>query len=218
MSGSKINNDKLNESIDTMLQGAKDKKRKFVETVDLQVNLKNYDVQKDKRFSGTHRLPNVARPNMVVGIIVDAADQDRANALGLPSLTVEDLKKLNKNKKLIKKLCHQYRAFVSSQSLITQIPRIVGPQLNRAGRFPAGFGPKDDILAKVDDVKATVKFQLKKVLCLGAAVGSAEQSKDQLAVNISTAINFLVSLLKKRWQNVKSVYIKTTMGKPNRIY
>ena len=34
-------------------QNAKDKPRKFQETVDLQIGLKNYDPQKDKRFSGT---------------------------------------------------------------------------------------------------------------------------------------------------------------------
>lgn len=30
-----------------------EKKRNFVETVELQVGLKNYDPQRDKRFSGT---------------------------------------------------------------------------------------------------------------------------------------------------------------------
>jgi large subunit ribosomal protein L10Ae len=30
-----------------------EKKRKFVETIELQVGLKNYDPQRDKRFSGT---------------------------------------------------------------------------------------------------------------------------------------------------------------------
>ena len=34
-------------------QASKDKPRKFQETVDLQIGLKNYDPQKDKRFSGT---------------------------------------------------------------------------------------------------------------------------------------------------------------------
>ena len=36
-----------------LLQNSKDKPRKFQETVDLQIGLKNYDPQKDKRFSGT---------------------------------------------------------------------------------------------------------------------------------------------------------------------
>jgi large subunit ribosomal protein L10Ae len=32
------------------------------------------------------------------------------------------------------------------------------------------------------------------------------------------AINFLVSLLKKNWQNVKSLHIKSTMGAPIRVF
>lgn len=33
----------------------------FVETVELQVGLKNYDPSKDKRFSGVIKLPNVTK-------------------------------------------------------------------------------------------------------------------------------------------------------------
>ena len=42
------------------------KPRKFTETVELQVGLKNYDPQKDKRFSGTVKLPYTPRPQMKV--------------------------------------------------------------------------------------------------------------------------------------------------------
>lgn len=35
------------------------KKRKFTETIDLQIGLKNYDPQKDKRFSGTIKYENL---------------------------------------------------------------------------------------------------------------------------------------------------------------
>jgi ribosomal protein L1 len=39
------------------------KKRNFVETVELQIGLKNYDPQRDKRFSGTVKLPTIPRPS-----------------------------------------------------------------------------------------------------------------------------------------------------------
>ena len=43
-----------------------EKRRNFVETVELQIGLKNYDPQRDKRFSGTIRLPSIPRPNMAI--------------------------------------------------------------------------------------------------------------------------------------------------------
>lgn len=50
---SKISKDTLYDCVRDVLQGSEEKKRKFVETVELQIALKNYDPQKDKRFSGT---------------------------------------------------------------------------------------------------------------------------------------------------------------------
>ena len=76
----------------------------------------------------------------------------------------------------------------------------------------------DDMEQKVNDVRATIKFQMKKVLCLSVAVGNVEMTEEQLMENIRLAMNFLVSLLKKHWQNVKSLHIKSTMGKPTRLY
>jgi len=50
---SKVSRDQLYESVTEVLKGSTEKKRKFLETIELQITLKNYDPQKDKRFSGT---------------------------------------------------------------------------------------------------------------------------------------------------------------------
>lgn len=47
-----------------------------------------------------------------------------------------------------------------------------------------------------------VKFQLKKVLCMGVAVGNVAMEEKQVFQNVQMSVNFLVSLLKKNWQNV----------------
>lgn len=78
-----------------------------------------------------------------------------------------------------------------------QIPRLLGPGLSKAGKFPTPVSAADDLTNKVTDIKSTIKFQLKKVLCLGVAVGHVEMTEDQLLGNTMLAINFLVSLLKK---------------------
>lgn len=46
------------------------------------------------------------------------------------------MKKMNKNKKLVKKLAKKYHTFLASESVIKQIPRLLGPGLNKAGKFP----------------------------------------------------------------------------------
>ncbi|KAI9092403.1 60S ribosomal protein L10A [Phlyctochytrium arcticum] len=197
---------------------AEEKPRKFVETVELQIGLKNYDPQRDKRFSGTIKLPNVPKPKMKLCILGDQHHIDQAKSIGLEFMSVDDLKKLNKNKKLIKKLAKKYDAFLASEALIKQIPRLLGPGLSKAGKFPTPVTHNDNLEEKVVDIKSTIKFQLKKVLCLGVAVGHVKMTEDQLVNNTMLAINFLVSLLKKNWQNVKSLFMKSSMGKPVRLY
>ena len=152
-------------------------------------------------------------------------------------MSAEDLRKLNKNKKLIKKLARKYDAFIASEALIKQIPRLLGPGLSKgkpnhtcyttsehrltsttAGKFPTPVSHAEDLSNKITEVKSTVKFQLKKVLCMGVAVGNVEMTEDELIGNIMLSINYLVSLLKKGWQNVGSLTIKASMSPPKRVY
>merc|ERR1711933_35339 len=188
---SKVSRDTLYASVEEVLKGSKDKPRNFTETIELQVMLKNYDPQKDKRFSGTVKLPHVARPKYTVCVLGNQAHIDEANANNIPYMSVDDLKKLNKDKKLVKKLAKKYDAFLASDALIRQIPRLLGPGLNKAGKFPSILAQGDDMVAKVTDVKSTIKFQLKKVLCLGVAIGHVQMTEDQLTSNIMLAVNFL---------------------------
>ena len=215
---SKITKDTLYECVNGVLERSRKKKRKFVETVELQVALKNYDPQKDKRFSGTVKLKHIPKPRFRICILGDQQHCDEATANEIKSMDAEALKKLNKNKKLVKKLAKSYDAFLASDSLIKQIPRLLGPGLNKAGKFPTLLTHNENMMAKVDEVKATIKFQMKKVLCLAVAVGHVNMTSDELAQNINLAINFLVSLLKKNWQNIRSLHVKSTMGPPMRLY
>merc|ERR1711915_843211 len=110
---SKIQKDALRESIDNVLKFANEtKKRKFTESIELQINLKNYDPQKDKRFAGTVKLRHIPKPKMQVCILGDQVHCDQAKANSLPNMSLDDLKKLNKDKKLVKKLAKEVRCFL----------------------------------------------------------------------------------------------------------
>lgn len=100
---------------------------------------------------------------MQVCILGDQQHCDEAKAADVPHMDAEALKKLNKNKKLVKKLAKKYDAFLASESLIKQIPRLLGPGLNKAGKFPGLLAHSESMAMKIDEVKATIKFQMKKV-------------------------------------------------------
>ncbi|KAI3935024.1 hypothetical protein MKW98_009943 [Papaver atlanticum] len=117
---------------------------------------------------------------------------EEAQSIGLDHMDVEGLKRLNKNKKLVKKLAKKYHAFLASEV--------------------------ESLESKVNETKAMVKFQLKKVLCMGVAVGNLGMEEKQIFQNVQLSVSFLVSLLKKNWQNVRCLYLKSTMGKVNRVF
>ena len=71
---------------------------------------------------------------------------------------------------------------------------------------------------KIDELKATIKFQMKKVMCLNVAVGNVLMERAEIFTNTQLAANFLASLLKKQWQNIGQIYVKSTMGPPVQIY
>jgi len=206
------------EEIDGAEGKVKGKKRNFTETIELQVTLKNYDPQRDKRFSGTFRLPNLPRPNLKCCMLGNAVHCEQADKIDVDSMSVDDLKKLNRNKKLVKKLAKRYDFFMASDNMIKQIPRLLGPGLTKAGKFPALLASGEDMQEKIDELKSTIKFQMKKVMCLNVAVGNVSMTKKEVIVNVQLAANFLASLLKKQWQNIGVMYIKSTMGPPQQIY
>ena len=214
----KLSHEKVNNVIEEILAKSVSNKRNFTESFELQVGLKNYDPKKDKRFSGTIALPFIPKHKKKVAILGDSSHIAQAANLGVDSYSYDDLKKFNKQKKIIKKFAKKYDFFLASESLIKLIPRILGPGLNKAGKFPTLLLASDNILDKIDKIKATIKLELKKSLCLGVLVGNCEMKISEILQNTLVSINFLVSLLKKNWQNVGSLHLKTTMGKPIRIF
>ena len=152
---------------------------------------------------------------MKICFIADEKHADEAKAAGLEHVDVvnmEFLKKFNKDKKLIKNWAKKYSVLLATDALVKKIPAVLGPVLNRIGMFPAPVTKNDPIAKKIDDVRSSVKWQLKKVTNLNVAIGHQDMTDEQLRQNIVMALNFLASLMKKQWHNMKSINIKMTMG------
>ena len=124
----------------------------------------------------------------------------------------------DKKGKELKKWAKKFKLLFISESLVRQLPKLGGPFLTKWGKFPTVVQTNDDVKVKIEEGLQTVKFQLKKVLCLGVAVANAGMTEEQIRQNLNMSINYLVSLLKKGWNNIKSLYVRTTMGHPVKLF
>ncbi|KAG7010351.1 60S ribosomal protein L10a, partial [Cucurbita argyrosperma subsp. argyrosperma] len=227
-SENELQSEALREAISSIFGDSSEKKRNFTETIELQIGLKNYDPQKDKRFSGSVKLPHIPRPKMKICMLGDALHVEEAEKIGLDYMDVEGLKKLNKNKKLasvfmttshseftLYLVTQVWKLFLAFSDLVRTNMDIC---IDIAGKFPTLVTHQESLESKVNETKAMVKFQLKKVLCMGVAVGNVAMEEKQVFQNVQMSVNFLVSLLKKNWQNVRCLYLKSTMGKAYRVF
>ena len=212
---SKISNDIIIESIAKALENRK--KRKFVETMDLQVMLRDYDPNKDKRFNSSHALAHPCRSNMKVCLIGTVNHVDQAKEIGLDFKSLDDLKKFNKEAKEIKKWARRYDILLVSESIAKNVTRTVGRYITSIGKIPVQISDNEMVKDKLDELKNTIRFRVKKYAWLAQGVGIDTLDQEQIKENVTKALNFLVSLLPKGWHNLKTVHLKTTMGKPVRL-
>lgn len=151
-------------------------------------------------------------------MLANAAHIDEAVANNIPYIDVDGLKAFNKDKTKIKKWCKKYDVLLASDSVAKQITKLLGNVLVKLNKFPIAMAEGERLADKINEVRHTVKYQSKKASCLGTAIGKVDQSEEQIRQNLTMSINFLVSLLKKGWQNIGTLYIKTSMGKSIKIF
>jgi len=213
----------LKEAINGMLHHAqKTNKRNFLETVEIHFGLKNFDPARDKRIAGSTELPHAPRQKFACLVLGNEKHIMEAKDLNLDYRSLDDLKKVNRDKKIVKKMGKSYDKILASASIIRQVPRLLGPQLNRMGKFPLAVRANETIAEKVEGFAKNVKFALKfkagAPMCLSAPIGHCEMSEKDIEENIIAAVNFVLTLMKRGWQNVKKIHIKSSMGPSFTVY
>jgi len=190
----------------------KEKKRKFTQTVDLVMNLKNFDVRKEA-LNTFIEVPHGSEKKL-------AAFFTKRSKL-IDTITEEDFVKY-KEMKDIKKLAKKYDAFIAVAPMMgkiaTKFGRVFGP-MNRMPSPQAGIIPKeDDEMVKMMITKMNKSLRVKnKEMAIKLPVGKEDMSDDEIAENIEAAIKSLKKKLPRRNDNVKEVLIKFTMTRPIKI-
>ncbi|GBG75167.1 hypothetical protein CBR_g19680 [Chara braunii] len=132
----------------------------------------------------------------------DAQRVDEAERIGisLDTTNVEVSKKLNKNKKLVKRGRRNMTRSLPpkpSSHRLSLLLGVLGPNVNKAGTFPSPVTHYGLLENRVNEVTASAKFELKGVLCMGVAAGNLAVDEKEIFQNGQLDVNVLVSLLKK---------------------
>jgi large subunit ribosomal protein L1 len=197
-------------------------KRNFEQRIDLTFNFKELDLKKpEHQMDFFLTLPNVpGKPKRVSGFVdTELIDEAKHN---LEFYLTPDKFGQYKDKKAAKKLANSYDYFIAQATLMKDIAAAFGRILGSRGKMPnpkAGMvvPPRTQLAPLVAKLKNTIQVKVKTSPVFHAPIGSEKQADEEIARNIMFAFEQIVSHLPQEDRNIKSVYIKTTMGAPVKV-
>lgn len=201
----------------TILEAVKklreNEKRKFEQTIDLIVNLKNFDVKRET-VNVFLNLPHKIRKAKAAAFLTKKSSV-------IDTITKADFERF-KDKKVIKKLVGSYDFFIAVAALMPAVASSFGRYLGTAGKMPS---PQLGIIRTEDEaeIKSTIqKFEScarvkSKEPSLKFAVAKENMKDEEIVENILFAYNNLMNALPKKNENIKNVMVKLSMSKPIKI-
>lgn len=193
--------------------------RNFTQSMDVIMNIKDLDVNKpENRFDEEVSLPNGRGKDVKIAVIADGELALQAKNAGADLvITKEELEELGKDRKKAKKLANEYEFFVAQADMMPLVGRFLGPVLGPRKKMPkpvpATINP-EPILKKLRD---TVKVRIKDQPVVHTVVGTVDMDDEKLAENIEAVLQTIDRKLEKGRNQLKSMYVKTTMGPVVRV-
>lgn len=187
----------------------KEEKRKFVQSLDLVLNLQKIDPRKEA-INVVISIPHAPIKKLCAFL---AKKSPAVN-----TITKEEFE-LYKDNKAIKRLAKKYDAFIASAPLMGAVATKFGRFLGPLGKMPspqAGVIMQEteanikDMIAKMS--KAT-KLRIKEK-SIKLSIGKEEMSDAELAENYNSVMKSILDLLPNKKDNIKNMSIKWTMSKP----
>ena len=194
----------------------KTEKRKFTQSVELIINLRDIDMKKpESKIQELIELPHVVGKQSKICVIASGELALKARKAGA-DLVIErsELESLGGDKKKQKALVNEYDYFISEAPLMPTVGRVLGSVLGPKGRMPTPVAPNANIADAIEKQRKTVQLRLRNQPVLQCRIGTEDMPDEQIAENIETVIRRLEGKLKRGLKNIRSIVIKTAMGPP----
>jgi len=194
------------------------KKRNFVETVDISINLKDIDLSVPKnRVQDDVILPNGRGRPVKVCVIGGNEMVAKAKAVADRTLTADELGKIADDKKAAKKMAAEFDYFIAEAPLMPTVGKRLGIVLAPRGKMPRPIAPGADPKPFIETLRKTITVRSKDRKTFHTAVGTAAMTPEQIAENVDAVLKRLITKLERGQMNIGSVYVKTTMGPSERV-
>ena len=207
---------KINQAIKDALSNAP--KRNFVESVDITFTIKDVDLKNPtNRIKEEIRLPSGRGRGLKIAMFAASEAATKAKAAGLTVITPQEIEDLGGNKGKAKKVANTYDYFLSEVPHMGLIGRYLGVVLGPRGKMPRPVPPTLDPGVIATGLMSTVVVKSGDKTTFHAAIGTVSQSEEELYANAMAVYNRVTSKLERGIGNIRSLYIKTTMGPAQQI-
>ena len=207
---------KINQAIKDALSNAP--KRNFVESVDITFTIKDVDLKNPtNRIKEEIRLPSGRGRELKIAMFAASEAATKAKAAGLTVITPQEIEDLGGNKGKAKKVANSFDYFLSEVPHMGLIGRYLGVVLGPRGKMPRPVPPTLDPGIIATGLMSTVVIKSGDKTTFHAAIGTVNQSEEELYANAMAVYNRVTSKLERGIGNIRSLYIKTTMGPAQQI-
>ena len=195
------------------------KPRNFTQSIDVIINIKDLDVRKpENRFSEEVALPNGRGKEIKIGVIADGELALAAKNAGVDVvISKEDLQEFGKDIKAAKKVVNSVDSFIAQADMMPLVGRFLGRILGSRNKMPKPVPASARIEPLLERTQATIKVGVKQQPSIQILVGTQDMDDEKLAENIEAVLAVLDRNLEKGRNQIKSMYIKATMGSVVRV-
>ncbi|MFT4304669.1 MAG: 50S ribosomal protein L1 [Candidatus Woesearchaeota archaeon] len=199
------------------------KKRNFIQSLDLIINLKDINLKNPEEHVDLFtKLPHNKGKKVKICALVGPELKEEAKKVCDLTIDTDEFPKYQGNKKELKQLANNYDFFIAQANIMANIAKVFGKVLGSRGKMPnpkAGcvVPPKTNLKPLYDNLQNTVRLLAKTSPVIYVCVGKEDMDNEIIAENVLSLYNTLIHSLQKEENNISSIIIKTTMGKPTRL-
>ena len=191
-------------------------KRKFDQTLDLIINLKDFDVKRESA-NAVLTLPFTCKKKKIAAFLESREFGAKADFV-ISKADVDRLKD-----KEIKKIAKNYDFFIANAKMMPLIAKKFGKTLGSVGKMP---DPKLGavLLQENEDAITTAVQKLEKITriktkeaSIKIAIGKESMKDEDLEKNASVTLETIIPALPRKEHNIRNILLKFTMSTPIKV-